>query len=207
MGEGKTKKKKLTPRQLRFKEEYLACLNAEKAAKEAGFSENTARSKAFLWVGKSKQKCPKAYHHLWDEIQEALEEKSKESDASIDRFLKEVCGIAFLDPVQAFKDNSMELKNIHNMPEELRRCIQEISPVKSGGYKIKFYSKNKALHMIGQYLGAFIQRHQHSGPDDGPIQTESKVDLSKLSKDDLFQLREILARNSGSSTDTESSGN
>lgn len=195
MKKRQTEAKRLTPRQQRFVELYLGCLNAEKAAREAGFSETTARTKAFLWVGKSKQKCPSAYHHVWEAAQEGLAEKHAETGISTARFLQELSRLALLDPKDAFETGSLSLKALDQIPEDIRRCIQSVSPVKGGGFKVTFYDKTKALSMVGQYLGAFIQKHELTGPNGGPIQTEgSGIDLSKLSTDDLLQLRQILAK-------------
>lgn len=187
--------KRLTPRQQRFVELYLGCLNAAQAATEAGFSENTANSTATLWVRKNKEECPLKHRHIWEAVQNGLAEKHSETGISTSRFLKELAFLALLDPKDAFVDGTLELKALDQIPEEIRRCIQSISPVKGGGFKVSFYDKTKALSMVGQYLGAFIQKHELTGPDGGPIKTEgSGVDLSRLSTDDLIQLRQILVR-------------
>lgn len=187
--------KRLTPRQQRFVELYLGCLNAEKAAREAGFSEMTARKQAHLWVGKNRQSCKPAYQHVWEAVRDGLAEKHAETGISTARFLQELSRLALLDPKDAFEAGSLSLKALDQIPEDIRRCIQSISPVKGGGFKVTFYDKTKALSMVGQYLGAFIQKHELTGPNGGPIQTEgSGIDLSKLSTDDLLQLRQILAK-------------
>lgn len=200
MKEQNKKRKRLTPRQARFVELYLGCLNAEKAAKEAGFSDISARTKSYLWVGKSKQSCPPAYLHVWEAVQAGLAEKSQEAGISTERFLDELRRLAFLDPAQAFVKGTMVVRNIHDIPEDIRRCIQSVSPWKDGEYKITFCDKTKALDMIGKYLGAFTVKTELSGPGGGPIKTEGTgVDLSKLSTDDLIQLRQILEKSKSES--------
>lgn len=201
--------KRLTPRQQRFVELYLGCLNAAQAARDAGFSEKTADKKAFFWVGKSRVDCPSEYHHVWEAVQKGLAEKHAETGISTARFLQELSRLALLDPKDAFEAGSLSLLAIDKIPEDIRRCIQSVSPVKGGGFKVTFYDKTKALSMVGQYLGAFIQKHELTGPNGGPIQTEgSGVDLSNLSTDDLLQLRQILAKGkSASAVDSQPEGN
>lgn len=201
--------KRLTPRQQRFVELYLGCLNAAQAATEAGFSENTANSTATLWVRKNKEECPSKHQHIWEAVQEGLAEKHSETGISTARFLQELARLALLDPKDAFNPGSLSLKAFDQIPEDIRRCIQSVSPVKGGGFKVTFYDKTKALGMVGQYLGAFIQKHELTGPNGGPIQTEgSGVDLSNLSTDDLLQLRQILAKGkSASAVDSQPEGN
>lgn len=200
--------KSLTPRQQRFVELYLGCLNAEKAAREAGYSEHTSRTQAHSWVSKTKQNCKPAYHHVWEAVQEGLAGKHSETAITTTRFLKELAFLALLDPKDAFDPGTLKLRSLDQIPEEIRRCIQSVSPVKGGGFKVSFYDKTKALSMVGQYLGAFIQKHELTGPNGGPIKTEgSGVDLSRLSTDDLIQLRQILTKSRPDPATSEPSGN
>jgi phage terminase small subunit len=200
--------KNLTPRQQRFVELYLGCLNAAQAATEAGFSENTANSTATLWVRKNKEECPSKHQHIWEAVQQGLVEKHSETAITTTRFLKELAFLALLDPKDAFDPGTLRLRSLDEIPEEIRRCIQSVSPVKGGGFKVSFYDKTKALSMVGQYLGAFIQKHELTGPNGGPIKTEgSGVDLSRLSTDDLIQLRQILTKSRPDPATSEPSGN
>ena len=62
-----------------------------------------------------------------------------------------------------------------------------------------FYLKTK-----GRQRG-YIERHEHTGKDGGPIKTESTInhDLSKLSVDELLQLRSIVAKATNEAPDAE----
>ncbi len=59
----------LSDKQVLFYHHYLKTLNATKSAILAGYAESTADKKAYRWVGKSREKCPKSHHILWDAIQ------------------------------------------------------------------------------------------------------------------------------------------
>lgn len=59
------------------------------------------------------------------------------------------------------------------------------------GIEIKFQDQGKALENVARHLGMFTDRVEHTGKDGGPIQTETKPDLSKLSVEELKQLAEL----------------
>ncbi len=65
------------------------------------------------------------------------------------------------------------------------------------GIEIKFQDQAKALENVAKHLGMFTERVEHTGKDGGPIQTESKTDLSKLSTEELRQLAELSRKAAG----------
>ncbi len=70
---------KLNPRQKRFIQEYLICLNATQAAKKAGYSERTAR-----FIGQENLKKP----HIQQAINEVLDELASAKTANIQEVLE-----------------------------------------------------------------------------------------------------------------------
>lgn len=60
--------------------------------------------------------------------------------------------------------------------------------------KFKLHDKLGALEKLGKHLGMFRDKVEHSGPGGGPIQTESRLDLTGLSTDERDALRAILER-------------
>ncbi len=80
-----TEAKALTPRDRRLVEEYLLDLDAEQAATRAGYSPSTARTKAFIWVSKSKQN-PKP--HVAAAIVDAMASRSERVGITQDMVLR-----------------------------------------------------------------------------------------------------------------------
>lgn len=59
------------------------------------------------------------------------------------------------------------------------------------GIEIKMQDQGKALENVARHLGMFTDRVEHTGKDGGPIQTEIKPDLSKLTVEELKQFAEL----------------
>jgi phage terminase small subunit len=78
----------LTPRQLRFVEEYLLDLNATAAARRAGYSPKTAEVQGSRLLRNVK---------VQSEIQQLQCERSERTKISVDRVLTELAAIAFSD--------------------------------------------------------------------------------------------------------------
>ena len=77
---------KLTPKQERFCEEYLIDLNATQAAIRAGYSEKTAREQAAQNLSKL---------NIQEKIAELKAERSKRTEITQDRVIKELAAMAF----------------------------------------------------------------------------------------------------------------
>jgi phage terminase small subunit len=54
--------------------------------------------------------------------------------------------------------------------DDTAAAIAEVAQTRDG-IKIKFHDKLGALEKIGKHLGMFVDRHEHSGKDGGPIET------------------------------------
>jgi phage terminase small subunit len=52
----------------------------------------------------------------------------------------------------------------------LTRHLKSISWSK-GGIRVEAYSKQRALELVGKHLGLFVERHEHTGAEGGPIET------------------------------------
>lgn len=71
--------------------------------------------------------------------------------------------------------------------------------VTKDGLDIKMNSQEAALTNVAKHLGMFVEKHEHSGPNGGPIQTADAVDqLSKLSPDERQALRAVALKLEGS---------
>lgn len=82
------KKRKLSPRLLRFKDAYLKDPNAYRAARKVGYAESTSRAEAPMWIGKTREKSK--YPKLWDMVQEAMAARSKATGIDAQWVLEEL---------------------------------------------------------------------------------------------------------------------
>lgn len=65
--------------------------------------------------------------------------------------------------------NNVCLVSSDEIDDETAGAIAEVSQSATGGLKIKLHDKRAALVDMGKHLGIFVERHEHSGPDGGPI--------------------------------------
>ncbi|MFV1484513.1 MULTISPECIES: terminase small subunit [unclassified Phaeobacter] len=170
---------KLTPKQQRFVEEYLVDLNATQAAIRAGYSEKTAGHQGFAHL--KKPQIQKA-------VQECMEERSKRTEITQDRVLNELAKVAFSD-LRKVLTSSGALIDTQDWDDDVAGFVSSVEVVKkpSGEFdedgrpivdhvhKIRAWDKMAALEKLGKHLGMFVERSkvEHSGPDGGPIQTET----------------------------------
>lgn len=189
-----TMPKELDNKERRFVSEYLIDLDPKRAALAAGYSETMAASKAYQWVSNGKVKP-----HVFAAVQNAMQTRSERTDITADRVLKELAKIGFADIRKAIKwqgtmvteeDNpdggdTLVIKNVvtnnvtlvssDEIDDETAAAISEISQNAAGGIKLKMHDKKGALVDIGRHLGMFVEKHEHTGKDGGPIQTETRT--------------------------------
>lgn len=156
---------KLTPKQEMFCKEYLVDLNATQAAKRAGYSEDTAnKNAARLMVNEG----------IAQRIQELMNERAAEVGVTAAKILKRLDSIGDVDLGRAYDKNG-NLLPIHEIPEDVRRCISGIKVfeefegfgkerVKIGEVReVKFWDKIKANELLGRHLKLFTDKVEHSG--------------------------------------------
>jgi len=171
----------LTAKQRRFVAEYLVDLNATKAATRAGYSEKTAYS-----VGHELLKKPE----IAAALAEAQDAAQKRTGVTTDRVLRELARIGFSDIRKAFTESG-HLLNPQDWDDETAASIASIKVItrpegetdENGKRKVehvhevKFWDKNSALEKLAKHLGMFIERHEHTGKDGGPIETRTLADF------------------------------
>jgi len=150
-------KDKLTPKQQLFVKEYLIDLNATQAAIRAGYSKKNADKIGPELIGKTR-------------IQAALQ---KEMDKRAER-----TGIT-ADYV------------LNTIYETVERCRQAYPVLDRRGNQVyaetpdgkmlpayTFDSKGvlKGCELLGKHLKLFTEKHEHTGADGGPIQTQALTD-------------------------------
>ncbi|MBN2427887.1 MAG: terminase small subunit [Deltaproteobacteria bacterium] len=162
--------RKLTARQQRFVAEYIKNPNATQAALKAGYKDGS--------IGRHLV----TKKHVSEAIAERQEKLQKELEISQERTLNEIAAAAFLDIGEIF-DEAGNLLHVDQIPEEARRAIASIETEKiTRGRgddatpvtirKIRFHDKLKALEQLAKHLGLFVEKHEHSGPNGGPIETK-----------------------------------
>jgi phage terminase small subunit len=158
---------KLTPKQKLFCKYYLISLNATDAAIKAGYSKKTANR-----IGTENLSKPVIREYL----ESQMKSKEQELDISVDRILKELASIAFLD-ISEFYNEDGTLKNIKEINETARRAIQSVTTreeqgatVEDGEIKPQFFNVNnikendklKSLELLCKYHSIFKDKIEHS---------------------------------------------
>ena len=105
----------LTPKQIRFVQEYIVDFNATQAAIRAGYSKKTARQQGSrLLTNVDIQK----------KLRELIKQQEARTQVEADKVIQEAARIALADIGPAFNDNGT-VKDIRDMPEDLRRAVSE----------------------------------------------------------------------------------
>lgn len=199
--------RKLTAKQEAFVQEYLIDLNATQAAIRAGYSENAAQE-----IGYENLRKPQ----IADAIAEAQQKRAERTQITADRVLQEYARLGFADLRKAVNwransdnvlmnqdgeeincpENIIEIRPSDEIDDDTAAALSEVSMSKDGTLKIKLHDKKGALDSMARHLGMFVDRHEHSGPNGGPIPTAS-IDLSDLDKDERDALRGLILRRTG----------
>lgn len=172
----------LNEKQKRFAEEYLIDLNATQAAIRAGYSEKTAGQKGFDLL--KKVEIQKA-------VQAGMQKRSERTEITQDRVLQELAKVAFSD-LRKVLTTGGALMDAQDWGDDVAGFISSVEVVKKPSgeqdedgrpivdhvHKIRAWDKMAALEKLGKHLGMFVDRSKHevSGPDGGPIPTESGSD-------------------------------
>ncbi len=162
--------RKLTNKQTRFVEEYAIDLNATAAARRSGYSDPN--------FGRQLLTKP----NVQEAIAKIQRELSEKLTITRERVINEIAKVAFFDIGEIF-DEAGNLLHPDQIPENARQALASIetSNITEGKgdnatpvtvRKIRFHDKLKALEQLGRHLGLFVERHEHSGPGGGPIETK-----------------------------------
>lgn len=144
---------KLTPKQMRFVDEYMVDFNATQAAIRAGYKAKTAHV-----IGAENLRKPK----IAEEIARRQKDLQRRTEVSQDRVVKELARIAFADA------SVVCVTDFDNLTDDQRAAIQGIRPT-NFGWEIKLCDKIKALELLGRHIGMFNDKLSLSGADGGPL--------------------------------------
>lgn len=165
---------KLTPKQIRFVDEYLVDFNATQAAIRAGYSKKTA-----AFIGAENLKKPK----IAEEIARRQKDLQRRTEVTQDRVVKELARVAFADasdyvcvetltyenedgtvsPIQVVSP-----KDTDTLSDDQRAAIASIKQG-ANGVEVKLCDKIKALELLGRHIGMFNDKLSLSGTDGGPL--------------------------------------
>lgn len=139
-------------------------LNPTNAAKGAGYAKSTAEKKAPMWVGKSRESCPKDKLHVWDAVQQAKAERIERTQVDADYLLKRLFAELEADLGDIYHPNGA-LKPIHDWPEIWRKGLvagveteqqysyQDGERVPDGVIvKVKLASRDKIKQQFGDHI-------------------------------------------------------
>jgi phage terminase small subunit len=156
----KEKKEELTGKQKRFCEEYIFDYNGARAAKEAGYSEDTAKEIAYENLTKP---------HVQAYIKELQSDLEKTSGISRLKVLREFEKLAFAS-IAHLHDTWITRKEFEKLTDDQKSAIMEIQtqtrvemkynpeteeqePVQVDFVKVKLFDKQRALDSISKMLG------------------------------------------------------
>ena len=165
---------KLTPKQIRFVDEYMVDFNATQAAIRAGYKAKTAHV-----IGAENLRKPK----IAEEIARRQKDLQRRTEVTQDRVVKELARVAFADasdyvcvetltyenedgtvsPIQVVSP-----KDTDTLSDDQRAAIASIKQG-ANGVEVKLCDKLKALELLGRHIGMFNDKLSLSGADGGPL--------------------------------------
>ena len=187
-------KGKLTPRKIRFVQEYLIDLNATQAAIRAGYSAKTANREGTRLLSNDV---------VAEAVAEAQAKRASRVEVDQDFVLRELLEIVRADPRELIQyvrtscpkcwpDGEREEPNPecgeccgrgkgHVLLADTRKLSRGAAKLYAGvqvgrdGIKVNMRDQDAALRDIGRHLGMFKERHEHTGADGKPIAMSVEV--------------------------------
>lgn len=170
-----------------FVDRYLVHLNATKAAEEVGYKHPNTKGPALL-------KLP----NVAAAIQKRMSERQRRTQITQDRVIEEYARIAFANTADFFEWDERQSRFVPKTdlsPDQLA-ALQEITsdthltrdangqPRARMKMRVRLHDKVRALDALAKHLGMFIERHEHTGKDGGPIEHR---EVAEMSDDELIR--------------------
>lgn len=180
----KPSKRKLTVKEELFVSYYVACRNATKAAKLAGYSEKSAYSIGVENLSK---------HVIKEEIDNKINELKQEAKvdaAYIIEKLMAIAGVNMGDFISWDKDGNTTIHPSETIDKNNKYAISSIEKktrnfgpdISETTIQVKTHDKVRALELLGKYLKMFSDKVEVSGPDGKPLVPQSIVDLVLMAR-------------------------
>jgi phage terminase small subunit len=173
----------LTPRQARFVEEYLIDLNATQAAIRAGYAAKDADVQGSRLLGNVR---------VAEAVARAKAERSARIGLTQDRVLQELAAIGFSrmpDYADWGAGDQMSLKPSEELTEQQAAAIAQVVETEkfvksmdrgeslwSRERSIKLHDKVATLKLLGQHIGMFSDKVEHTGKDGAPLTFTISID-------------------------------
>jgi phage terminase small subunit len=173
----------LPPRQQRFVDEYLKDLNGTQAAIRAGYSAHTANEQSTRLL---------ANVHVAAAVARAKAERSARIGLTADRVLEELAAIAFArmpDFAAWGGGDQMQLKPSDDLDEHQAAAVVQVVETEkfvksmdrgeqlwSRERSIKLHDKVATLKLVGQHIGMFSDKVEHTGKDGAPLTFTITID-------------------------------
>ena len=176
---------KLTPKRMRFVDEWLIDFNGKQAAIRAGYSAKTAEAAAARLLRNVKVQA---------EISRRQKDLQRRTEVTQERVVMELARIAFADATDYAqvetrmieKDDSTEvsyqtvaLKNTAELSPEQRAAILGIKQG-ANGVEVKLHDKIKALELLGRHIGMFNDKLEVKATVDNPFAGLSTEELRNV---------------------------
>jgi phage terminase small subunit len=150
------KERPLNAGQRRFVEEYLIDLNGKRAAQAAGYSAKNAAS-----IG-----CQLLHNgRVAKAVREAMDARSRRTQITADRVLREYARIAFADIRKFTADGdagATSLTAVAQLSDDDAAAVSELTGAPDGKrVRVKLHDKKQALDAIARHLGMFGKRVQN----------------------------------------------
>lgn len=169
----------LSEKQKRFVSEYLIDLNATQAAIRAGYSKNSASVQASRLLTNAK---------VQEELSKQQSKVAERLEITKERIVDELAKIGFAnmqDYMRAGPDGDPYL-DFSGLTRDQAAALSEVTveDFKDGRgedardvrrVKFKLHDKKGALVDLAKMLGFVVEKHEHTGKDGAPIQTETRT--------------------------------
>ena len=176
---------KLTPKQMRFVDEWLIDFNGKQAAIRAGYSAKTAEATAARLLRNVKVQA---------EISRRQKDLQKRTEVSQDRVVKELARIAFANATDyahvetrtVEKSDGAEASSqtvvLRDTAELSADQCAAIAGIKQGtnGVEVKLHDKIKALELLGRHIGMFNDKLEVKATVDNPFAGLSTEELRNV---------------------------
>jgi phage terminase small subunit len=163
----------LNTQQALFCQEYLIDLNQTQAAIRAGYSKKTASSIASGLLAKL---------NIQTRIKELLDARNKRFAVHQDVIVNELLAIVKAD-IREMMTPTGRMRRLDKMSDSTVAAIQEITPMKGGGKKIKLYDKNKSLELLARHLG-MLKDNLNVGFDAAKVQMQINLSAENAPEPD-----------------------
>lgn len=172
----------LTDRQRRFVEEYCVDFNATAAAKRAGYSEHTAHVQGSQNLAKLSIRA--AIDAYLDELSmttsEAIHKLTRWGRGTIEPFVTDV---GDLDLSSDSARQHLHLIRKSKITRRIERDPVGMPVADIITTEIELHDPKDAVKTILQIRGKLVEKHEHSGPDGGPIRTDVNQSRTWLIED------------------------